>query len=117
MYIYFIRRSPLSKSTDNPQIADRFELFINNMEFVNAYAEQNDPEIQREQFNIQLENKKVGDFEAQGMDDGFIKALELGMPPTCGWGIGIDRLVMLLCGVDRIKDVVAFPLMRPLDNN
>ncbi|KAJ3318103.1 hypothetical protein HDV06_000829 [Boothiomyces sp. JEL0866] len=103
--------SPLSKCEND--IADRFELFIGRKEYVNSYSELNDPEEQLKRFQSQQEDRNKGDGEAQQLDSNFCKALEYGLPPTVGWGLGIDRLVMLLCGTRRIRDVIAFPIIKP----
>jgi lysyl-tRNA synthetase class 2 len=105
--------SPLSRRNDqNPDIADRFELFIGGKEIANAFTELNDPEDQRARFVDQVSLRESGDDEAQFMDEDFITALEYGLPPTAGEGIGIDRVVMLLTDSPSIRDVVFFPHMR-----
>jgi lysyl-tRNA synthetase class 2 len=106
--------SPLSKvKFGQPEIAERFELYINGMEIGNAYSELNDPELQKMRFAQQMEAKKKGDDEVMPYDNDFIFALEQGLPPTGGLGIGIDRLVMVLTGVESIREVITFPAMRP----
>ena len=106
--------SPLSKSRpDNPLVAERFELYICGMEIANGYSELNDPAEQYERFKEQSLAKAAGDDEAQEMDEDYIRALEHGMPPTGGLGIGIDRTVMLYTNSASIRDVILFPLMKP----
>ncbi|PID27302.1 MAG: lysine--tRNA ligase [Candidatus Cloacimonadota bacterium] len=100
---------------DDPRFLQRFELFINGTEYANAYSESNDPIFQRETLYTQSLRRKV-DEEAAPMDEGFVQAIEVGMPPTGGLGIGIDRLVMLLTGEEYIRDVLFFPTMKPDDN-
>ena len=105
--------SPLSRrNDDNPDIVDRFELFIAGKEIANAFTELNDPEDQRERFMNQVSLREAGDEEAQFMDEDYIKALEYGLPPTAGEGIGIDRVVMLMTDSPSIRDVIFFPHMR-----
>ncbi|MGI8811319.1 MAG: lysine--tRNA ligase [Pyrinomonadaceae bacterium] len=106
--------SPLSKaSPSNPQIAERFELFINGMEVANGFSELNDPQEQYERFVDQMTAREGGDEEAMVLDEDYIRALSYGMPPAAGIGIGIDRLVMLLTNKHSIRDVILFPHMRP----
>ena len=106
--------SPLSRTSDTePNFVDRFELFIGGKEIANGFSELNDPDDQAERFKLQVEQKASGDEEAMEFDSDYIEALEYGLPPCAGVGIGIDRLVMLLTGVDSIRDVLLFPQMKP----
>jgi lysyl-tRNA synthetase class 2 len=106
--------SPLSKQKpDDPETVERFELYIGGFEVANAFSELNDPAEQRRRFEMQLADRAAGDQEAHAMDEDYIRALEYGLPPTAGEGVGIDRLVMLLTNSPSIRDVVLFPLMRP----
>ena len=111
-----ISLSPLARANDdNPEITDRFQLIINGAEIINAYSELVDPQEQEKRLEEQAALKAEGDEEAMPMDHEYISAMEVGMPPISGWGMGIDRVVQLLTNADNIKDVVMFPLMRPLN--
>lgn len=106
--------SPLARRSDkNPDVTDRFELFILAREYCNGFSELNDPIDQAERFSAQVAAKEAGDAEAMHFDHDFVEALEYGLPPTAGEGIGVDRLAMLLTGSPSIRDVILFPLMRP----
>ena len=117
IYEYPIENSPLAKKMENDErMTQRFELFIGGREYANAFAELNDPIDQYERFLAQVKQREAGDDEANMMDTDFVTALEYGMPPTGGMGMGIDRLVMLLTDEASIRDVLLFPTMKPLNN-
>ncbi|XP_028751331.1 lysine--tRNA ligase, cytoplasmic-like, partial [Neltuma alba] len=108
--------SPLAKwHRSKPGLTERFELFVNKHEICDAYTELNDPAVQRQRFAEQLKDRQSGDDEAMGLDETFCTALEYGLPPTGGWGMGIDRLTMLLTDSQNIKEVLLFPSMKPQD--
>jgi len=109
--------SPLAKwHRSEPGLTERFELFVAKKEICNAYTELNDPMVQRSRFEQQAKDKASGDDEAMFLDEGFCTALEYGLPPTGGWGMGIDRMAMFLTDSNNIKEVLFFPAMKPDDN-
>lgn len=112
VHTYPIEVSPLTKKTEDPRFVDRFEIFICGMEFANAYSELNNPFDQKERFDAQLAARGRGDEEANDIDFSFLDAMRYGMPPAGGIGLGIDRLCMMLCNVDNIREVLLFPTMR-----
>lgn len=118
LYGHPIETSPLAKRNKlDPRYTDRFELYIGGTEYVNAFSELNDPIDQRERFENQLKEKDLGNAEAAEVDNDYVEALEYGLPPTGGLGLGVDRLVMLLTNSDSIRDVLLFPTMKPIDNS
>ncbi|XP_048446210.1 lysine--tRNA ligase [Pyrus x bretschneideri] len=108
--------SPLAKwHRSKPGLNERYELFVNKHELPNAYTELNDPVVQRQRFADQLKDRQSGDDEAMALDEAFCRALEYGLSPTGGWGLGVDRLCMLLTDSQNIKEVLLFPAMKPQD--
>lgn len=101
--------SPLAKQhRDNINLTERFELFINSMELCNSYTEQNNPDHQRAAFELSSKSRQEGSIESMNMDEKFLTALEYGLPPTAGWGLGIDRLVMIITNTHSIREVLTF---------
>ncbi len=115
VYDFPVEVSPLSKNKpDDPDFVERFEIFCAGMEIGNAFTELNDPREQRRRFEAQLALREKGDTEAHQMDEDYVRALSYGLPPTGGEGIGIDRLTMILTNSRSIRDVILFPLLRPV---
>ena len=115
IYDFPLAVSPLSKvKPDEPDWVERFEFYIGGFEVGNAFSELNDPEDQRRRFEAQITERERGDDEAHQMDEDYVRALAYGLPPTAGEGIGIDRLTMILTGSKSIRDVILFPLLRPV---
>ena len=109
--------SPLARSNDeNPGLTDRFQLIVNGQEIINGYSELVDAREQERRLQKQSELKAQGDEEAMSIDYEYIKAMEYGMPPISGWGLGVDRFLQFLTNSDNIRDVVLYPLMKPRDN-
>jgi lysyl-tRNA synthetase class 2 len=115
VFDYPVEVSPLSKNKPaDPDFVERFEIYVAGMEIGNAFTELNDPAEQRRRFDMQLSLREKGDEEAHQMDEDYVRALSYGMPPTGGEGIGIDRLTMILTNTRSIRDVILFPLLRPV---
>ena len=109
---------PLARiNDDDSSIVDQFQLVVNGWELVKAYSELVDPIDQRERFEEQVKARNAGDEEAMEADEDYLTAMEHGMPPISGWGMGVDRVISILTGQENLRDVVLFPLLRPIDTN
>lgn len=118
LYDYPIQMAPLAKANlTDPRIAEKFQLIVHGLELVNAYTELNDPVEQRNVMETQQQSRTAGDHEAQAIDEEYLQAMEYGMPPNAGWGLGIDRLTMLLTNQASIRDTITFPLLKPEDHD
>ena len=114
---YPVELSPLAKrSADDPRLVERFEPFLAGMEIGNAFSELNDPDDQRDRLLASRRAFEAGDDEAHPLDEDYLRALEVGLPPTGGLGMGVDRLAMILCGAPNLREVIAFPHMRPSES-
>lgn len=114
VYDFPVELAPLAKrSLPNPDVAEKFQLLVGGKELINAYSELNDPVEQRERFKAQQEDREQGDEEQTEIDEAYLRAMEYGMPPAAGWGLGVDRLVAILANVPSVRDTIAFPLLRP----
>ncbi len=114
VYDYPLELAPLAKrSLSDRRVAEKWQLLVGGMELINAYTELNDPVEQRERFMTQQKNRQLGDNEVSDIDEGYLRAMEYGMPPAAGWGLGIDRLVAVLADVPSVRDTMAFPLLKP----
>jgi len=113
---YPLELSPLAKrASDDPRLVERFEAFVGGLEVANAFSELNDPQDQRQRLEASRRDREAGDDEAHPMDEDYLEALEIGLPPTGGLGIGVDRLVMVLADAPNLREVISFPHMRPGD--
>jgi lysyl-tRNA synthetase class 2 len=118
VYNYPKTMQPLARQSDaNPEIVEQFQVVVNGWEIIKAYSELVDPAIQKANFDAQAKAKEMGDEEATSGDDDFVLAMEYGMPPQSGWGMGIERVFSLLTGQDNLRDVTLFPLMKSVKNN
>ena len=115
IHTYPIEVSPLTKKSPDPRFVERFEFFMGGFEFANAYSELNNPFDQLERFQAQLAAKNRGDEEANDIDESFMDAMKYGMPPAGGIGVGIDRLCMLFCNVQNIREILLFPTLKTVE--